>query len=354
MRKDISIMIKPASASCQLDCSYCFYKDLLETSGRKNLDFMDEKTSLAIIDKALAYGENSNIYFNFQGGEPTLAGLDFFKFFSQEVKKRNKTSKIYYGLQTNGLLLDQDWLDWLEEEDVLLGISLDGLAPIHDKYRTYKGARGSYHEVVSKIEEVKKRKIRFNILTVVTEDLARRPQEVYENYRKKGYNYLQFIPLIEGMDGKKQEGSLERGSYGRFLVDLYRLWSKDLEEGNYVSIRFFDNLYQILEGHEPSACEMRGHCSIQNIIEANGDVYPCDYYAYGKYLLGNIKTSDFDDLIFNERTKSFIKDSLSVEEKCQTCPYLSLCRGGCKRYRLVGENLLCEDFKYFYNFLYNK
>jgi uncharacterized protein len=350
MKKKMLIMIKPSSSKCQMACEYCFYTDLSANREIKDFGFMNGKTRKNIIEKTLEFASGGDITFTFQGGEPTLIGLDFYEEFKSIVDKLNyKNSNINYAIQTNGLLIDDNWMKWLKENNVLVGISLDGIEKIHNEFRRDKSGRGTFSKVYITIKELQRENIDFNILTVVTDQLISNIEDVFKFYCEENFKFLQFIPLIPSTNGKGSNG-LSGKKYGDFLIKLYDLWKGEIEKNNPVSIRFFDNLYGLFKGYEYSACEMTGHCNMQNIIESDGSIYPCDFYAIQEYKIGNINEMDFCEIYKSERAKEFIKKSFKKHSDCLNCKYFPYCRGGCRRY--FGENnknLYCEGFNIFYN-----
>lgn len=344
--KNISVMIKPSSSKCQMACQYCFYRDLAESRKVKDFGYMNDGTRDNIIEKTLRFAAGGDVTFAFQGGEPTLIGLDFYKEFKAKVDLLNQNNcGINYSIQTNGMKIDKDWIGWLKENKVLVGISLDGTEKIHNIFRQVRKRQGTFNQVYGTIKSLQAEQVDFNILTVVTDRLACDIEEVFKFYIREGFQYLQFIPLIYSKDDKILTGK----NFGRFLVNLYDLWVKELKKGNQVSIRFFDNLSALIKGYDNLACEMRGHCSMQNIIEADGSIYPCDFYATEEYKIGNINQLGFYQIYKNERVINFIKSSFERHRSCKSCNFFIYCRGGCRRYLLgTGKNLYCGGYKYFF------
>jgi uncharacterized protein len=345
---DISVLIKPASSLCDLNCAYCFYHDEAKHRAVPAHPVMTSEISSALISRALSHAKRS-CSFIFQGGEPTLAGLDYYKFFVEEVRRQNRAKlKINYSLQTNGQSIDNEWADFFRENRFLVGVSLDGTAEIHDRLR----GEGTHKKALRATALLKSRNVEFNILTVVTSRTARNTEAVYNYFKRQGLYYQQYIPCIDSMDG---ESHLSAEEFGRFLIKLFRLWERDALSGQPVSIRYFDELALMLMGRNVLSCGMSGTCSAQYVIESDGSVYPCDFYCVDSYLLGNVLTDDFEAIDARRAESRFIESSSRAAEECRTCRYFALCRGGCRRDRdsfagaSLGLNRHCAGYKLFFN-----
>ena len=291
----LNLLIKPSSGMCSLNCTYCFYHDLMSKREVPSYGFMSEETSRALIRKALAYA-TGQCSFGFQGGEPTMIGLDFYQTFVELVKEYNhKNLEISYFIQTNGYLLSEEWVRFLADNHFLIGISLDGTIHTHNRYRKNYDGKGSFDQVMDTIGLCNRYKAEYNILTVVNKATARSVRKVYQFYRRQDFRYLQFIPCLDplGSEKGKEEYSLLPEEYGRFLCKLFDLWYDDYCHGHLISIRNFDNYLGMLKGYPPEACDMRGQCSIQHVVEADGSIYPCDFYVLDQWKLGNIREEEF-------------------------------------------------------------
>ncbi|MBQ3079640.1 MAG: anaerobic sulfatase maturase [Clostridia bacterium] len=350
----LSILIKPASGMCQYRCRYCFYQDVMNNREVKNAGLMTRDTLEALVKRAFQYAEGAAT-FAFQGGEPTLAGLSFFKELISLQKKHNvKGLKVFNSIQTNGGLIDDDWAEFFYENDFLIGLSIDGDRDTHDKYRLNAEGKGTYEHTRRAAEILRKHNAQFNILCVVNDDIAVRPKETYNALKK--YGYLQFIPCIDDFGSEERMFSPTAENYGRFLIETFDLYKKDYESGSYVSIRTFDNYVQMLMGRRPESCSMSGRCSCYFVIEGNGDVYPCDFYVLDKWRLGNIKEDSFLSMSKTKAAKEFVSSSVYVNEDCRKCAYYALCRGGCRRDRepfdecdRPGKNRYCKSFRMFFS-----
>lgn len=351
----LSVMIKPASASCNLRCKYCFYADEAAMRCVPNYGMMQPDTLEQVVRTFMQSAEGS-CSFAFQGGEPTLAGLDFFK---QVVTLQKKYSRpglvVTNALQTNGMLLDAEWCRFLAENRFLVGLSMDGIKQTHDLYRLRPNGKGSYSAVLSAAQRMTQHKVDFNILTVVTAQLAKNITSVYNAYKKNGWYYHQYIPCMDALEDTRggQEYSLTPAAYTQFLKTLFDLWYQDLRRGLVISVRYFDNLVLILQGRNPESCAMTGQCNIQYLMEADGSVYPCDFYALDSFRLGKIGENTLEEIDRKRTEIRFIEDSLKKPERCKQCKWFALCRGGCRRDYTKGidsHNYYCESYKEFFEY----
>jgi uncharacterized protein len=354
---NLCIMIKPASSLCNLRCRYCFYRDIASKREHDNLGLMSETTLETLVRETLDWSDQV-CTFAFQGGEPTLAGLDFYqKLIRLQTKYNTRQIRIQNTIQTNGFSLDQDWAAFLHDNQFLVGLSLDGPAEIHNLNRVDDSQNGSFNRVMASTELLTRNQVEFNILCVVTGRSARSPEKIYRFFRSRGFRYLQFIPCLEPIQFQrgKTPFHLSPESYGEFLCRLFDLWYEDLMLGKYTSIRLFDNLVHMINGRKPEACEMSGQCSINLVVEGNGNVYPCDFFCNDHWLLGNITIESIQHIIHSKKAELFIGESISMPMKCQSCNFFALCRNGCKRYRekSVDEEdilYLCESYRHFFEY----
>lgn len=354
----LSVLVKPASGSCNLKCKYCFYQDVMENRNIPNMGMMKESTTINLIKKSFDYAENI-ITFAFQGGEPTLMGLDYFKKFVLLTKKYNsKGIMVNFAIQTNGILIDANWSEFFYENNFLVGLSLDGTKDINDLNRVDMKNMGSFTRVMKTVDILNKYRVSYNILTVVTKSVSNHISRVYSFFKENNFVYLQFIPCLDELSQNPGNNSysLTPEQYGNFLCDLFDMWYKDFLEGKRLSIRSFDNILQMLLGYPPESCSMNGRCSVNPVIEADGSVYPCDFYVLDQWNLGNINKDDFNQIINSKTAEKFIEISNSLPSKCLKCHYLPICRGGCRRYKepiindSMKHNYFCAAYKKFYEY----
>lgn len=341
----ISVMIKPASSACNLACRYCFYHSLAENRTVNCRGVMKEELFSEIMKKAFSFADGEAVNLSFQGGEPLLAGKEFFIKAFAEIEKLNvKKSPVYIGVQTNGTLIDEEWSNIFASNGVLVGLSLDGDDYV-DGLRIYPDGKGSFSEALRGCEILKRRGADINVLVVVTKRVAENVERIYEFFKKEKVKYLQYIPCLRPFDGDDYGLCLDGEEYGEFLIKAFNLYAKDYFSGRYVSVRIFDNFVALAHGRRAEQCGMNGHCTHQYVIESDGEIYPCDFYCTDKYSLGNIKSCDFSELEKNVTAVGFIKESLVKDRKCLSCNLYALCAGGCKRERLSFD--LCVAYKKF-------
>lgn len=255
-------------------------------------------------------------------------------------------------LQTNGYGLNEEWAAFFKKHDFLVGISVDGIMRIHDKFRKDKQGGDTFLTILESIQILKKYGVSVNVLTVVTKDLASKVQKVYEFYKKNAFSYLQFIPCLEPLESAHADRDylLSAKEYGRFLIELFDLWYLDVRRGTQPYIRMFENYINILVGLEPYACDQKGVCSCQYVIEADGSVYPCDFYVCDEYIIGNLVQDSYEQIRENYKKLSF--NEHVVCGACSGCQYARICLGGCKRHYVMGqngyENYYCESYQMFF------
>ena len=357
----LSLLIKPASGNCNMRCRYCFYADELDNREIRSYGKMSVDTMHTIVDKAMEYGDYE-CTIAFQGGEPTLAGLDFYRDLVAYVTAHEnpKKLKIHYALQTNGYLINEEWAAFLGEIHFLVGVSLDGLKEIHDRYRLDAAGKGTYQRVISAIRLLEKHQVEYNILTVVTAATARNGQKIYNYFKKNHFGYQQYIECLDpiGEEPGQHEYSLTPEKYGEFLKSMFDAWYLDMRSGTYVYNRYFENLMMIMAGQQPESCNMRGVCGKQWVFEADGSVYPCDFYALDQWRLGNIQENSFEEMDEKRDELGFIQWSMRQQEDCQKCRWFGLCRNGCRRNREpvtaehTNRNYFCKSYQMFFEYAY--
>jgi uncharacterized protein len=358
----ISLLIKPASSNCNLRCKYCFYHSIAENRTTASYGTMSLETMENLIKKALLYADNF-CTFAFQGGEPTIAGLEFYEKFIELIKIHNtKKIKINLAIQTNGMLINEEWASFFSENKFLVGLSLDGSKDIHDLNRVDGKKSGTFNRVMKTVELFNKMKVEYNILYVVTAHSSRYADKIYKFFKQNDFKYIQFIPCLDPLDEERAQHpySLKPEALSKFLKITFDRWYEDFTKNTYVSIRYFDNLVSMILGYPPEACNMNGRCQCQCVVEADGGVYPCDFYVFDKWYLGNIKNMGLKEIMNSEIANKFVEASFATAEECKECKWYVLCRGGCRREREVyknetlGLNYYCSAYKDFFEYAYSK
>lgn len=333
-------------------CRYCFYYDISEHRQTHSYGIMPADVMNRIIGNVYRdLDDKDEITFAFQGGEPTLAGLDWFRQFTESVGIQNKNVKVNYTLQTNGLRIDNTWAEFLSKNDFLVGLSIDGGEKIHNRNRPDADGKGTFTRCLGSKVLLEKNKVKYNILCVLTNELAAEPDKVWRFIQNEKIKFIQFIPCLERLD---EQGvfpfALKPARFALFYSRLYYWWMKELESGSYISIKLFDDTANYFLKGLPTACGIDGCCHPQYVVEANGSVYPCDFYVLDEYNTGSLTEHTLYELFSSEKTQSFLKEERSLPKLCLSCPYLRACRGGCKRMRNVmyyGESRAVCGYKMF-------
>ena len=372
------MMAKPAGPKCNLDCRYCFYLEK-ESFLEKENDFnMSDEILEKFIEKYINTQEIPEIQFVWQGGEPTLRGLDFYEKVIFYQNKHAGKKKILNSLQTNGVLLDESWCKFLKKHNFLVGISLDGPKEIHDFYRVDKGEKPTFDKVMNAINLMKKHQVPFNVLTCVTSESCKRPLEIYNFYKDNGIDFIQFTPIIERLPEdadyntglkhanvnrnektfKMTDYSIKKGEYGEFLISVFNEWvRKDVGK---VHVMNFEWALESWLGLPSTICIFSKECGRAIAIEHNGDLYSCDHYVYPENKIGNILKDNPKELIESEKQKSFGKNKLSgLPRQCLECEVKFACNGECPRHRFdetydgeKGLSYLCEDYKKYFTHIH--
>lgn len=335
----MNLLIKPASGACNMRCSYCFYADEMKHRECANFGMMSTQTLEIMVEKSLAEAAKrpeKSCYFMFQGGEPTLVGIDFYKTLSALVKKYNTQSvQVGYAIQTNGYAVNEEWAQLFARERYLVGLSLDGPREIHDANRKNAAGKGTFDAVTRAAALFDKYRVEYNILSVVTGMSARGALKIHNFFDSKNFLYQQYIPCLDPIDEPNSTPmALKADQYATFLCRTFDAWYADLCRGKYVYNRTFENFMAAMIGRPPENCGMAGICSPQYVVEADGGVYPCDFFVMDEYKLGNILTDSFEVLDKKRDEIGFVERSRKLHPDCKACKYFALCRGGCYRDRI--------------------
>ena len=352
----LNVLIKPASSLCNMRCKSCFYRDVADNRNTASYGIMSFDTARAFLKYVFAY-ENVPISFTFQGGEPTLAGTSYFKTFHSLVERYNtKRLPVSFSLQTNGYDISEELCEIFSKYRYLLGVSVDGDEELHNFLRPSNDGSPTYGKINSTLKLLDKYKIDYNILTVITENVAKRGSEVYRHLRDRGFRFLQFIPFVSdfGGRGESEYFTLTNEGYAHFLTETFREYREDFVRGNYVSVRQFDNFVRIAAGLPAECCGMGGSCVASLVVEADGSVYPCDFYVLDEWKMGNITRDSVESLLSSNTAKRFVLSSRTMPEKCRKCAYFPICKGGCRRHRedtlgSVSDNRYCDAYKAFFD-----
>lgn len=347
--KTLNVMLKPASSLCNMRCRYCFYADEAARRATPSFGIMTAETAETLVRRVsemLAPGDH--VQYIFQGGEPTLAGLEFFHRFAALATVRTDI-RVSFSLQTNGLLLDDAWCDFLLKYRVLVGVSLDVLPECHDDARRDAAGEGTYARVAAAVSLLKRRGVPFNILCTLTDAVAARPKQVWQRLVRLDALYVQFTPCLGG-EGCPSYGALTPALFADFYIRLFEFWYEDYKKGRVRSVKLFDDVVNLLILGRPTACGMDGVCRPQLVIEADGSAYPCDFYCTDDHRLGNIMEDSLDSLMTSFSWNAFATRKRETPALCQGCRYARFCGGGCQRMQkevyISADNTVCGYQKF--------
>ncbi len=352
-----SVLVKPAGADCNLDCAYCFYLEKASLYPENRQHRMPLPVMEEMVRQIMQSGEPA-VSFGWQGGEPTLMGLDFFRRVVEAQQKFGRSGQsVGNGLQTNGILIDDAWCAFLREYNFLVGLSIDGPQPIHDKYRLTVGGRPSWQKVFESGNRMLQAGVAVNALVVVNDYSCRFPEEIYAFLRDAGYEFMQFIPCVETDPHDSSRAapfSVSAESYGEFLCRIFTCWKNDFQNGRPItSVRWIDSVFHTCVDRPPPECTLLEECGCYVVIEHNGDVYACDFFVEPAWKLGNVMQDNLADLLNSPRQNRFGKIKTHLPPECPPCPWLRHCYGGCPKDRLRdpfdrGSNHFCRSYKMFF------
>jgi uncharacterized protein len=362
----VTFLIKPASGRCNLACRYCFYRDVAEHRETEDFGLMDSETADLLVDRAFELDADL-LSFGFQGGEPTLAGLPFFERFTARAhakaaeaaeKRPERPVRVQFTLQTNGTTVTPEWARFFKREEFLIGVSIDGPRLLHDAFRVKRDDSPTYSAVMDGVSALRAEGVPMNALCVVDAATADNAATVYRHLRSRGFEWLQFIPCLDplGEEPGGRSWSLTPAAYTRFLKTTFDLRYQEWRSGVPVNVRWVDNLVTMAMGGPPESCGMSGVCSANYTIEADGSVYPCDFYVTDEWKLGNLRETSFAVMQESGTARRFVESSRYVDTECLGCFAYALCRGGCRRDRepFVDEqpalNRYCSAFKDFFSY----
>jgi len=373
----IHVEAKPIGPVCNLNCTYCFYLEKKALFGEGENFRMPDTVLSAFIQDYIASQPTPVVEFVWHGGEPTLAGLDFFRKVVREQRPHTAQKTIRNSLQTNGTLLTDEWCAFLKKNDFMVGISLDGPEEIHNTYRRTRTGKGTFADVMRGLRLLQKHGVDYNVLACVTKETAGHPLEVYRFFKDAGIEFIQFTPVIERMS---DEAGLQRGfrlagpaaldreekqtqvtpwtvvpeEYADFLIAIHEYWVR--HDVGKIFVMNFEWALGAWIGNPSPVCIHAEQCGRALVIEHNGDVYACDHCVFPEYRLGNIAHETLTDMVEKSLDKGFgITKETALPVWCRDCPVLKACRGGCPKHRFImtpsgepGLHYLCEGYRKFF------
>ncbi len=342
---NFTVMAKPVSDRCNLKCEYCFYLGTKDALSDKPMDTMSDETLEAFICKYIQESPTPQVNFVWQGGEPTLAGLDFFVRVVELQKQHAAGKVITNALQTNGIALNKSWVEFLKANHFLVGISLDGTQAAHDQYRISTSGKGTYQAVKDAIKLLNDYQVEYNVLCTVNSANFNKGKSVYNNLKSIGVRYIQFIPIVTYKKNTPVGFTVPEKGFGKFLLDVFKEWVEQ-DIGFMFVMNFESSLSYYANGHA-LICFNQKQCGAPLVIESNGDLYSCDHFVEDRFKVGNIMQHSFAESIQSNQHKQFL--TLRNVSRCGKCEYLDLCNGGCPNHtKPNGENHLCQSYKLFF------
>lgn len=373
----IHVVVKPVGPACNLKCEYCFYleKEALFPAGA------DCRMSDAVLSRFVSsYIENQSapeVEFVWQGGEPTLAGLDFYHRVVELQRPYSGQKTIRNSLQTNGTLLSDEWCKFLKHNRFMVGLSLDGPREVHDRYRRDSRGEGTFDSVVRGLRLLQRHGVEFNVMACVARETAQRPLEVYRFFREQGVEFVQFLPIMERLpnrpardhglrlavpveqhrpqpDREVTDWTVSPEAYGDFLIAIYEEWVR--RDVGMLYVMNFEWALNAWIGNPSPVCIHARQCGRSVALEHNGDLYPCDHYVYPEFKLGNIMADGLSQLVEKSLVSGFgVAKEASLPRSCRECPVLAACQGGCPKGRIgqasglgPGRHYLCAGYKKFF------
>ena len=373
----LHVVAKPIGPACNLDCAYCFYLEKQALTGRGEDLRMTDEVLAAFIGSYVANQPTPVVDFVWQGGEPTLLGLDFFRRVVELQAPYAGAKTITNSLQTNGTLLDDEWCRFLKAHGFMVGLSLDGPREIHDRYRRDRQGQGSFEAVMRGLQLLQKHGVEYNVMASVARETARQPLEVYRFFKAEGIEFIQFVPVIERLPAAAEKdlglslagpAALDREEsntevtpwtvlpeeYGDFLIAIYEEWVR--KDVGTVFVMNFEWALNAWIGNSAPVCIHAKQCGRSLVIEHDGDLFACDHYVYPQYRLGNVLTDDLPAMVAASLQAGFgVSKETALPRWCRECEVLAACQGGCPKHRFAqshygepGLHYLCAGYSKFF------
>lgn len=360
--KAFNLLVKPIGSSCNLRCKYCYYLDKASLYEYKESKMNDDLLEL-FVKQYIECNEVDEVTFNWHGGEPLLAGLDFYKKAIGLQKKYASGKRIGNTIQTNGMLITPEWAQFFKDNDFLVGISIDGPKEMHDGFRRANGGGESWTKVMHGMECLYRNNVEYNTLSTINHLSENQGLNVYQFLKQCGTNYMQFLPVCEQVNMKTQhivspdeldavrtEWSVSPQGFGKFMCDIFDYWVK--HDVGRVYVQLFDVTLAKYAGLSGGLCAFEETCGGNAVVEHNGDVYLCDHFVYQSHKIGNIRDASLKQILSDGRVMDFgLSKRNGLSQDCLSCKYSFVCHGECPKHRFGGglsKNALCDGYKMFF------
>ncbi|HNV65753.1 MAG TPA: anaerobic sulfatase maturase [Bacteroidales bacterium] len=357
--REFQVFVKPVGARCNLRCSYCYYSGHSHPGRESGGQRMSDKVLERYIRQHIQAAGGGELFFSWHGGEPALAGIEFYRrAVALEKKYAPPECRMVNGIQTNATLLDDEWGRFLSEEGFYVGVSLDGPERFHDSSRLRAYGRGTFADVMRGVEILRRHRVPHEVLCVVSNNNVHAPLEVYRFLRDLGIEFVTFLPLVERKSRNSSEvtaRSAGAAAFGRFLAEIFDEWiANDIGK---IKVQIFEEALRTAFGQEHTLCIFKPVCGAVPAVEMNGDFYSCDHFVDGEHLIGNIMNRSLESLLDDPRQKAFGEaKKTTLPRYCLDCEVLDMCNGECLRNRFIsapdgepGLNYLCDGYRYFFN-----
>lgn len=355
MRKPFQIMAKPTGAKCNMVCKYCYYLSKRQIYKPNHATRMSDLVLREFTRQYMASQDSHDIVFAWQGGEPTLMGIDFFRqALSYQMEFRRPDQCITNTIQTNGLIIDDEWAAFLGEHQFLVGLSMDGPQDCHDVFRRSADGGGTFNRVYETLQLLKRHGVAFNVLCVVSSANVDKPREVYQFFREEGIQYIQFIPAASHPPNANASFGIEPMGWGSFLSEVFDQWAN--RDVGQIFVMNFEAMLSAWCGLKPTICIHQERCGQTLVMEHNGDIYACDFFVDLPHRRGNIFETDLATLARSPAQTAFGRQKVErLPVSCRQCPALFVCNGGCpadrnstdKKSREL-KNHFCDGYRHFY------
>ena len=357
--REFQIFAKPIGAVCNLDCAYCYYLKKEHLYPESKSFRMSDEVLEAYIVQQIEIAPGADVLFSWHGGEATLLGLEYFRRIVELERRHCPAGKrIANSIQTNGVLINEEWCEFFKAENFGVGLSLDGPSALHDDYRVTKGQNPTHRQVMQSYRMLRRHGIPVDLLCVVHAQNVKQPLDVYRFFKEIGAQYLSFIPLVEmkqDLLGGVTERSVPAAAFGEFLCAIYDEWVR--HDMGRIIVQVFEEAARPAYGLRHSLCIFRPTCGDVPVIEHNGDFYQCDHFVTPEHRLGNLLTTPLDEMIDSPAQEAFgLAKQQTLPRYCRECEVLEMCNGGCPKDRIIqtpdgerGLNYLCAGYRRFFN-----